>query len=127
MKELLIAMYRIRPCHKMIPLSVKIRTRAVSSCGPGAALSTLVTTFSLQPSGLTSNQRVLYKRRTVYEQSVWSIRSLRWTVRSNQILIRHELAAEELRLAAQSLGHLTGHLDVGELFDVIFEDFCCEK
>ena len=64
MKELLIAMYRIRPCHKMIPLSVKIRTRAVSSCGPGAALSTLVTTFSLQPSGLTSNQRVLLSYRT---------------------------------------------------------------
>ena len=38
-------MYRIRPCHKMIPLPVKIRTHAMSSCGPGAALSTLVTVF----------------------------------------------------------------------------------
>ena len=39
----------------------------------------------------------------------------------------HELAAEELRLAAQALGHLTGHLDVEELLDVIFEDFCFGK
>ena len=44
-KELPITMYRIRPCHKMIPLFVKIRTHAVSSCGPGAALSTLSPRF----------------------------------------------------------------------------------
>ena len=44
-KEPLIVMYRIRPCHRMIPLSVKIRTHAVSSCGPGAALSTLSPRF----------------------------------------------------------------------------------
>ena len=35
----------------------------------------------------------------------------------------HELAAEELRLAARSLGHLTNHLDEEELLDVVVEDF----
>ncbi len=34
----------------------------------------------------------------------------------------HELAAEELRLAAQALGHLTGHLDVEELLDAAESD-----
>ena len=49
MKDLLVVLYTSRSCHNMIPLSVKIRTRAVSSCGPGAALSTPVTTFLPSP------------------------------------------------------------------------------
>ena len=44
--DLLTMALESRSCHNMIPLSVTIRTHAVSSCGPGAALSTLVTTFS---------------------------------------------------------------------------------
>lgn len=39
----------------------------------------------------------------------------------------HEIAAEELRLAARALGHVTGHVDVEELLDVIFADFCIGK
>ncbi len=40
---------------------------------------------------------------------------------------RHEVAAEELRLAQRALGHVTGHVDVEELLDVIFSDFCIGK
>ena len=40
---------------------------------------------------------------------------------------RHEVAAEELRLAQRALGHVTGHVDVEELLDVIFRDFCIGK
>lgn len=38
-----------------------------------------------------------------------------------------ELAAEDLRLAARALGRLTGHVDVEELLDVVFRDFCIGK
>ena len=38
-----------------------------------------------------------------------------------------EVAAEELRLAARALGKVTGHVDVEELLDVIFTDFCIGK
>jgi tRNA modification GTPase len=38
-----------------------------------------------------------------------------------------ELAAEDLRLAAQALGRITGAVDVEELLDVIFQDFCIGK
>ncbi len=37
------------------------------------------------------------------------------------------LAAEELRLAARGLGRVTGRVDVEELLDVIFRDFCIGK
>ncbi|NKB43188.1 MAG: tRNA uridine-5-carboxymethylaminomethyl(34) synthesis GTPase MnmE [Alphaproteobacteria bacterium] len=38
-----------------------------------------------------------------------------------------ELAAEDLRLAARALGRLTGHVDVEELLDLVFRDFCIGK
>ena len=38
-----------------------------------------------------------------------------------------ELVAEELRLAARALGRLTGRVDVEDILDVIFRDFCIGK
>jgi tRNA modification GTPase len=38
-----------------------------------------------------------------------------------------ELRAEDLRLALRSLGHITGTVDVEDLLDVIFRDFCLGK
>jgi len=38
-----------------------------------------------------------------------------------------ELRAEDLRLALRSLGRVTGAVDVEDLLDVIFRDFCIGK
>ena len=38
-----------------------------------------------------------------------------------------ELRAEDLRLALRSLGHITGTVDVEDLLDIIFRDFCLGK
>jgi tRNA modification GTPase len=38
-----------------------------------------------------------------------------------------ELAAEELRTAALSLGRLLGRVDVEDILDVIFREFCVGK
>ncbi|WP_043742958.1 tRNA uridine-5-carboxymethylaminomethyl(34) synthesis GTPase MnmE [Paramagnetospirillum magneticum] len=38
-----------------------------------------------------------------------------------------EMAAEDLRLAARSLGRITGRVDVEEILDVIFHEFCIGK
>jgi tRNA modification GTPase len=40
---------------------------------------------------------------------------------------REDLLAEELRIAARSLGRLTGRIDVEDILDVIFRDFCIGK
>jgi tRNA modification GTPase len=40
---------------------------------------------------------------------------------------REDLLAEELRSAAQALGRLTGRVDVENILDVIFRDFCIGK
>jgi len=38
-----------------------------------------------------------------------------------------ELAAEDIRLAVRSLGRITGRVDVEDVLDVIFRDFCIGK
>jgi tRNA modification GTPase len=38
-----------------------------------------------------------------------------------------ELAAEHLRLALRDIGRLTGRVDLDELLDVVFRDFCVGK
>lgn len=38
-----------------------------------------------------------------------------------------EVVAEELRLAARALGRLTGRVDVEDILDVVFRDFCIGK
>jgi tRNA modification GTPase len=40
---------------------------------------------------------------------------------------REDIIAEELRLAARALGRLVGKVDVEEVLDVIFRDFCIGK
>lgn len=38
-----------------------------------------------------------------------------------------ELVAEDIRLAARSLGRITGRIDIDEVLDTIFRDFCIGK
>jgi tRNA modification GTPase len=38
-----------------------------------------------------------------------------------------DLAAEDLRVAVRALGQLTGRVDVEDLLDVVFSDFCIGK
>ena len=42
-------------------------------------------------------------------------------------MVAPEIAAEDLRLAAQALGRVTGRVDVEDLLDVIFSEFCIGK
>jgi len=46
---------------------------------------------------------------------------------SEDAIGREDIIAEELRLAARHLGRLTGRVDVEDILDVIFRDFCIGK
>ena len=46
---------------------------------------------------------------------------------SGDVAAREDLLAEELRIAATALGRLTGRVDVEDILDVIFRDFCIGK
>lgn len=38
-----------------------------------------------------------------------------------------DMAAEELRLAVHHVSRVTGHIDVEDMLDVLFRDFCIGK
>ena len=38
-----------------------------------------------------------------------------------------EMVAEEVRLALRALGRVTGRVDLDEVLDVVFRDFCLGK
>jgi tRNA modification GTPase len=44
-----------------------------------------------------------------------------------ELVGREDLLAEELRTAAQALGRLTGRVDVEDVLDLIFSEFCIGK
>ncbi|MGY3441588.1 MULTISPECIES: tRNA uridine-5-carboxymethylaminomethyl(34) synthesis GTPase MnmE [unclassified Bradyrhizobium] len=74
--------------------------------------------FATSEGGLISRTR----QRGLLEETVESLR------RSIEVVGRgEELAAEELRRAAMSLGRLLGRVDVEDILDVIFREFCVGK
>jgi tRNA modification GTPase len=76
------------------------------------------TYFGLSESGLISRAR----QRKLLQEAVASL------LRSLEVVGRgEELAAEELRAAAYSLGRLLGRVDVEDILDVIFREFCVGK
>ncbi len=40
---------------------------------------------------------------------------------------KNEIVAEEVRIGLRALGRITGRVDLDELLDVVFRDFCIGK
>jgi tRNA modification GTPase len=77
--------------------------------------------FSGAESGLVTRAR----HRRALEETVAALE--RALVEAGRGSNREELIAEELRAAATTLGRLTGRVDVEDILDVIFRDFCIGK
>jgi tRNA modification GTPase len=74
--------------------------------------------FGGSESGLIGRDR----QRKLLQETAASLR------RCDQVVGQgEELAAEELRMAAHSLGRLLGRVDVEDILDVIFREFCVGK
>ena len=100
------------------------------SCTTGAGITEFETALSdsirslLEHGGGESGEGTLITRqrhRTHLKQCVEHL--------DNFLIARlpMDAAAEELRLAMQELGRVTGRVDVEELLDIIFRDFCIGK
>jgi tRNA modification GTPase len=77
--------------------------------------------FATVEAGIVTRAR----HRHLFEQTLAAInRALAEAAKPGE---HEELIAEELRSAATSLGRLTGRVDVEDILDVIFRDFCIGK
>ena len=74
--------------------------------------------FGAGEGGLISRER----QRKLLEETMVSLRRSIGAIEQGE-----ELAAEDLRIAARSLGRLLGRVDVEDLLDVIFREFCIGK
>jgi tRNA modification GTPase len=74
--------------------------------------------FGADDSGLIGRER----QRTLLQQTAASLQRSIAAVGQGE-----ELVAEELRIAAYALGRLLGRVDVEDLLDAIFRDFCIGK
>lgn len=74
--------------------------------------------FGAVENGLISRTR----HRTLLRETADSLQRA-----ENATKIGDEILAEELRIAAHALGRLTGRVDVEDILDVIFREFCIGK
>jgi len=93
------------------------------SAASGVGLGTLIEVLAARAEGMLGGDAPIVTRerhRLALEECVGSLaRSVAGTDPA--------LVAEDLRLAVRALGRITGHVDVEDLLDVIFRDFCIGK
>lgn len=106
--------------HKVWPLSVK------SGSGLNALLEQLTDMVAVRCRATSDGPAPTRARHR--EALVRTVAALdRFLERDNPDHLGAELEAEDLRLAARELGRITGRVDVEDLLDVIFRDFCIGK
>jgi tRNA modification GTPase len=67
------------------------------------------------------------RHRHALEETLAALRRAQGDDLAGQGNLEEDLLAEELRIAARALGRLTGRVDVEDILDVIFRDFCIGK
>ena len=106
----------------------KIYDRAINiSVSTGGGIDHLIKQISDKVSNNFGSYSDTIPTKTRYILSVQnSIQSL---LNAKKIDLKNnsELMVEELRLAIQEIGKITGHVDVEEYLEVIFKDFCIGK
>jgi tRNA modification GTPase len=97
------------------------------SASSGAGLPALVDALRAEAERfLAGAESALITRERHREALKATLAALRRAL-SDKVAKREDLLAEELRTAAQALGRLTGRVDVEDVLDVIFRDFCIGK
>jgi tRNA modification GTPase len=105
-----------------VPVHPAFRISAARGDGVAELVAALVVFaevfFGGQETGLITRER----QRALLRETAEALR------RSSAVIAEgEELAAEELRRAAYALGRLLGRVDVEDILDVIFREFCIGK
>jgi tRNA modification GTPase len=94
------------------------------SAKTGEGLAELVEMLSRQAAGRVSGGEAPVLTRARYRHALEEAARSLASIRNTQEV---ELAAEHIRLALRAIGRITGRVDLDELLDVVFRDFCIGK
>jgi tRNA modification GTPase len=96
------------------------------SSATGSGVNELVNALSRFAEGFFTPEPALVTRarqRALLQETVLALRGAQEAAKD----AREEIMAEHLRLATRALGRLLGRVDVEDILDVIFRDFCIGK
>ena len=102
-----------------------LRISARDGDGIGALLSFLTDQVVARTGGSESAPLTQLRHRNALEAARDALKRATLNLSGEQRAI--DLAAEDLRIATRELGRITGRVDVEDLLDVIFREFCIGK
>src|SRR5262249_11697192 len=93
----------------------------------GAGISELFEALSQHAQSFMGAAEPALVTRERHRQALEGARAALRRVQAPALARKEDLLAEELRIAASALARLTGRVDVEDILDVIFRDFCIGK
>ncbi|HEU5017980.1 MAG TPA: tRNA uridine-5-carboxymethylaminomethyl(34) synthesis GTPase MnmE [Pseudolabrys sp.] len=99
----------------------------ITSAARGAGIEPLLKALSQKAELLLASSEAALVTRERHRKALQETLGALRRVLAPELGGREDLLAEELRAAAMALGRLTGRVDVEDVLDVIFRDFCIGK
>ena len=99
----------------------------VTSASTGAGVPALLSALERRAADILGGAESALITRARHRKALEDALAALQRAAGRPVAEREDLLAEELRLAARALGRLTGRVDVEDILDVIFRDFCIGK
>ena len=93
----------------------------------GDGLDALLNSLSRHAAGYLAGGESALVTRERHRRALEETQAALRRAMASELNGREDLVAEELRVAGRALGRLTGRVDVEDVLDVIFRDFCIGK
>jgi tRNA modification GTPase len=97
------------------------------SAGTGDGFDRLLDQLARQAETFLAGAEQAVVTRARHRRALEEVAAALGRAQAGEVAGREDLLAEELRIAASALGRLTGRVDVEDVLDVIFRDFCIGK
>ncbi|WP_119302509.1 tRNA uridine-5-carboxymethylaminomethyl(34) synthesis GTPase MnmE [Dongia deserti] len=104
------------------PIAIQGRAVLKLSCKTGIGLESLVETVAMAARNAMGGAELLSRAR--HRAAVTEAKA---ALDRARVAGQLELKAEDLRLAVRAIGRITGRVDVEEVLDLIFKEFCIGK
>jgi tRNA modification GTPase len=121
---------------KMVNTELSCRSESCAPCAESefsisattsAGVSSLVSALERQAGEFLSGSEPALVTRARHRRALEDALGALTRATARPVAEHEDLLAEELRLAARALGRLTGRVDVEDILDIIFSDFCIGK